>query len=317
MDSVQNATDTIRAALKYDSFQCAEYANNEVVALGRYAAWTTDGYWHSSNYDGLNGNGSNELAYGNNNFVAVWGGLSSYSQSGASWADSASFRAFTTKYATGASMRALCYGNGRFVCLGGGSWAAGVVSFDGINWQESMQIRQVCPEFAPSFTSLCWDGSKFIAVGTFKSGQVGECYTSPDGFTWTKQPQFTSMLGGDVLARPQVVRSNGAGKVVCVGQTFVATSDGGVNWTKRNMPAKSGITGLGYGDNKFVAVGRMGDVFKSYDMGATWQPLSCPTTLDQSGTIYDGVVTYAPPVNLWLIGGGIAGYASAGWFSIQ
>jgi len=113
----------------------------------------------------------------------------------------------------------------------------------------------------------------FVAVGLGPDGVL----TSPDGTLWT---------GARV--------GNALHTVICGGGTFVAaglhgeivTSSDGVTWTKRSSGTDAWLTGVAFGNQKFVVVGDNGTILTSSDGGVTWTRMSCPITNQLRGVTY-------------------------------
>lgn len=107
-------------------------------------------------------------------------------------------------------------------------------SADGVRWTAIAD--------SPSATSLCWNGSVWVAGGVNTPFGVA---TSPDGETWTGRASIADDLDGVVTA----VGWNGQLFVMLThnGSTLVlATSPNGITWTTRTIPTVS--PGDGYKD---------------------------------------------------------------------
>lgn len=167
-------------------------------------------------------------------FVAVGGHVSSphTSPDGVTW----------TSRSAGTS-RAVCHGNGTFVCVGDA--AAIYSSADGITYTP----RTAGGGYAGSFRSCTASASLFVAGGT-----LGAIQTSTDGASWVARTAAASFAGGFLGA------CNGGGVYVLVGEdtsvTEIQTSPDGTTWTRRTPSEASGtLYSVAYGDGVYVAVG--------------------------------------------------------------
>jgi hypothetical protein len=88
-------------------------------------------------------------------------------------------------------------------------------------------------------TDIAWNGSRFVAVG-------GEVVTSVDGVTWQQA----------MADAASAIAWNGQSFLAC-GMAGCSTSSDGNQWTGGiKLPGVNpGVSGLAWGDNKWVAVG--------------------------------------------------------------
>jgi len=186
----------------------------------------------------------------------------------------------------------VCFGAGKFVCLGRTSSEQILVSEDGINW-----TRHAGPSGNLRWNDVTYGGDKFVAVARTigvpdNLAETERAMYSVDGYTWIKvdTPVATqwfsvtygggkfvsvSMLDGHVMysnngidwelttaAEPNqwLCVAYGAGKFVAVAQSGdnrVMYSDDGITWlSTQSVPPDNGWTGVTYGCDKFVAVAR-------------------------------------------------------------
>jgi len=60
--------------------------------------------------------------------------------------------------------------------------------------------------------------------------------------------------------------------------SILTSSDNGTSWTTRTPGTSSGLYGVTYGNNTFVAVGRSGTILTSSDNGTSWDNRTSDTT---------------------------------------
>ena len=102
-----------------------------------------------------------------------------YSTDGFNWTDSP-----TTGW-----YRTICYGNGKFVAVGGPYTA---YSLDGINWVETEDST------SPDWQDVCYgDGEGFIAVAHEKVNYAYRYKYSTNGTSWTEQSEYGISYGFD------------------------------------------------------------------------------------------------------------------------
>ena len=214
-------------------------------------------------------------------------------------------------------IRAIAYGNGKFVA--GGSSGKMATSTDGITWtavtdstfgtniiraiayggaagQEKFVAGGRNGKMAYSADGVTWTSTeslfgggdiyaiaygngKFVAVGT-----SGKMATSTDGATWTAVTQsvFTSFIRAIAY---------GNGTFVAVGDGKMATSTDGATWTAVTQSVfTSYIHSIAYGNGKFVAGGSDGKMATSTD-GATWTAVG-NSTFSTGGTDYIYAIAY-------------------------
>jgi len=145
------------------------------------------------------------------------------------------------------------YANGVYMQLGNDGI---VVSTDGVHWKYP---------YGGEFTSITYDGDKYIAVG--KNGNDGFMKVSTNFVDWTP-----IALPSLVPALKSIVYGNGKYVAVSGSPGFVLTSTNGNNWSVNpTAVTEYGFTSIAYGGSKFVAVTDIGEIYTSTDDGATWK----------------------------------------------
>ena len=156
------------------------------------------------------------------------------------------------------NLNKVIYGNGQFVVVC--SDGTILTSPDGASWttqQPKLGFSLNCAAY--------WNGMFLI-------GCPAGILASTDGATWTN---WVSSAAANTIA-------SGTELLVAIGYgNSVQTSTNGLKWTQRGTTAPAGISGLGYGDGKFVAVGE--GVLGVSTNGVDWDDLASAvttTTLD-------------------------------------
>jgi hypothetical protein len=147
---------------------------------------------------------------------------------------------------------------------------------DGVTWTTQYSKGDFPAE---KLTSITWDGTKFLTVGTLYTDStrlthntVG--FTSFDGTNWVRQvidsTPIQPMLGG------YSVVSNGSQNVVAGIAGIILTSQDAETWTSQYSGLAERLNAIVWNDNQFVAVGgisnlstSLGNVRTSPD-GITW-----------------------------------------------
>jgi photosystem II stability/assembly factor-like uncharacterized protein len=162
----------------------------------------------------------------------------------------------------------------------------------------------------------------YMAAGTYTDGDNGAVFKSTDkGTTWTKLGLGVPMGGNESgrMSGERLAVSPSNSNVLLFGsrtQGLHRTADGGLTWTKTNLPTaanEQGVVALafnpGIAGRAYAAVSGSG-VYVSADNGVTWNVLSGgagPTSVRRLvvGSDNDVWVTY---------GSGVAKYESGTWY---
>jgi len=172
-------------------------------------------------------------------------------------------------YRLGNEIRAIAYGNGKFVAVGADGKMA--TSTDGTTWTAVTDST-----FGTDVIfSIAYGNGKFIAGGGYNTGKMA---TSENGTTWTAVTDSTfgtNRIFAIAYGNDKFVAGDDSGKM--------ATSENGATWTvvTDSTFGTSWINTIAYANGKFVAVGNGGKMATSTD-GTTW------TAVD-TGTIFDYV----------------------------
>jgi photosystem II stability/assembly factor-like uncharacterized protein len=160
-------------------------------------------------------------------------------------------------------LRAVTYGNGLYVAVGGTLSYHGLIltSTDGLSWQ-----RQPSPDDEPLW-DVAYNAAKkeYVAVG-----ENGLIAVSPDGNTWHKtETPIDSPLMGVVY---------GAGQYVAVGfNGIILTSPDAKQWSQVNTGISSYLLKVRYNPklHQYIALGEGGVMLNSND-GASWRLVTTP-----------------------------------------
>jgi pimeloyl-ACP methyl ester carboxylesterase len=180
----------------------------------------------------------NDIAYGNDMFVAVGQGLgypttpavSVTSPDGNSWTQ---HNLGTMTYVKG-----IAYGNGRFVCVGGivGVSSFAVTSTNGVNWSASIPLSNQA-------YCVAYGNGRFVA------GFQNESFVSFDGLNWTQGISIGTQINSF-----SITFANGL--FVAVDESLnVFTSPDGLNWSQSSSAPSGSVTGVCYGNGLFVVGG--------------------------------------------------------------
>jgi hypothetical protein len=210
------------------------------------------------------GSSLNDIAWGNNKFVAVGDSrLFVYSEDGITWTQ--------LPFGQLPSGRAITWGNNKFVAVGyDGQNSRAVYSEDGITWTNMANIGT-----GRIIRDIAWGNNKFVAVGGWWGNDRRLAY-SEDGITFiapmigTFRYQYLNFI---TWCNSRFFGSD---------NHFFWHSYDGITWT-RNTDAtisEMRISGVAWGNNKYVAVGSNGHAAYSED-GITWTAISDTTFGDR------------------------------------
>jgi len=138
-------------------------------------------------------------------------------------------------------LNAVAFGNGVFVAVGDGATA--ISSPDGLTWT----ARSMASSPLQNFVGVAFGSGTFVAVNL-----VNEVFTSTDGIAWTK---LTNPPVGQFWNNLKYV----GGMFVLVGQSstagYIATSANGTTWNAgKSLASTSGILDVAFGNGKWVGV---------------------------------------------------------------
>ena len=177
---------------------------------------------------------------------------------------------------------------------GGQTWTTGSIAGIGVN--QSTSISSI----ASASATKAWV-SAFQGSGTNLGGIY---HTSDGGTTWTRQTTASFNLNTTAgVSFPNLVYFWNENNGICQGDPtsdsgavyfeIYVTSNGGTNWTRvttENIPAPLENDEYGYTNNFAVAGNRIwfgtskGRLFRSDNMGATWQAFQTPSSDFDSST---------------------------------
>ncbi len=145
---------------------------------------------------------------------------------------------------TSKQLNAVAYGNGIYVAVGDAATA--ISSPDAITWT----ARSLGSSPLQNFVGVAFGNGTFVVVNI-----VNEVFTSADGIAWTK---VVSSSVGPFWNNLKFV----GGQFVLVGQNStsgrISTSASGSTWTTEVYPASGGIADVAFGNGKWVAVASAG-----------------------------------------------------------
>ncbi len=184
-----------------------------------------------------------QLTWGESGFVAVGQKHIFYSKDGEHWETK---RTLFNDY--GADI--LRYVNGIYLISNQYEDPFVLVSKDGQNWSAKTYNASA------GIQDMIWTGKQYLGVGN-------GIYTSPDGFTWTKQAKSPS--GAELMTITSghglYIVTGAAGQTSGVNKNVAYTSKDGVSWKKTDLsylhaniyiiyPVASGFAGIGSNDRQ-------------------------------------------------------------------
>lgn len=171
------------------------------------------------------------------------------------------------------SLRAVCWGNGRFVAVGP---YVSYSSADGLRWSRSTTG-------VTNLTSraIAFGNGRFVAVGSMYGSQFSSgLASSADGVNWSP---FSSL-------RTEALNSVafGLGRFIAVGDSGVIwSSTDGFGWSlDGQLISRRGLNSVHFNGTNFMAVGAGGTAIVSYD-GVNWLDFS----LSDTNTVSVGVTS--------------------------
>ncbi len=222
-------------------YSCA-YGKGTQVAVGNRGTvltWTNLGSWRLQTL--RNEPQLLSVTFGGDRFVAVGVGI---------WS---SGDGFTWTKADSAILKAVAYGDGRFVAVG----RSGSIftSTDGVLWSSSYSgtTRQL--------NGIAYGGGVFVAVG-----DSGVLLYSLDAVTWSSVSGFAEGLDVVTCAEGSWLALGGSS----TGSPVALVSKDGANWQRLTRNGDAHPSGLCYGQGKLFTTGSSG-LFNSTD-GTNWMP---------------------------------------------
>jgi hypothetical protein len=158
-------------------------------------------------------------------------------------------------------LNGVTWGNGQFVAVG--DQGTILTSADAITWNAAASPTR------DALNAVVWQNGLFVAVGA-----GGTIVSSSDGQSWSPQASgITNWYGGGLQTIAYGNDQFVAGGIVYDSSdhptTAICTSPDGLNWTLRNAGTSWTLTGLAYGNGRFVGVGMEGIVLTSTN-GVDW-----------------------------------------------
>ena len=203
----------------------------------------TESYTVSARLEGIAWNGTDQfVAVGSNDTILT-------SPDGETWTDQTS--GTSSKYLSEA-----IWAGDKYVVVGDDVI---LTSTNGTSWTPAI-IDDIST--VDDITSVAWNGSRFVAVGSDYSPLQGFVWTSTDGSNWTKSDQSFGRLD-DVTW--------GNGKFVATGAIgYTYTSDDGLTWTSNSIGTTGYMLFIEWDGSQFV--GGVVDYLYTSPDGVTWTP---------------------------------------------
>jgi hypothetical protein len=170
-------------------------------------------------------------------------------------------------------LKAIAFGGGRFVAVGG---YAACWSVDGRQWTRSTSGTSNMYAY-----SVAYGGGRFVAVGANWNSLNQTFYTavfsSADGVSWSTATNAKADWLNSV--------TYGAGKFVAVGDAgTIWWSSDGQNWSLSQLTSRKNLKGVCFDGSVFLAVGEAGTAVYSRD-GASWYDASISDATSDNGGI--------------------------------
>lgn len=181
-------------------------------------------------------------------------------------------------------LRAVGYGAGVFIAVGGDQNGMVMRSLDGEHWEEDVHPTSACP--GETYPSSCknWLGAVAYHDGVWLAG-------GGNGATMRSRDDGRSWRGLHQGFPEKHIRALGAGAGRFIAGTdgggLYVTSDDGDSWSPKSVwsgAPSNAVLRIAYGNQVFVAYSETGDAcFVSHDLGDSWQPCARAA---QGGTSY-------------------------------
>ena len=221
------------------------YGNDLFVAVDcnsdESAVWYCDSTfdWLASSIAGK----INDIAFGDDKFVAVGDNCIYYSTDGRNW---------TAENITN-TLNSVTYGDGLFVAIGNnGTRGITMYSSDGIIWSEGSAINGFM-----NLKDVVYGDGKFVMIGERDSESIPEIVTwwSTDGITWNNGTGASGVLNS---------LAYGNYMFIAVGNdNVIYKSTDGVAWTGHIIDFGA-MNCIAYGNGMFISGNDSGDVISAY-----------------------------------------------------
>ena len=231
---------------------------------------------------GTSNNQINDVAFGNNTWVAVGqnGKIAYSTDNGRSWtAVPAGTAANQSGFRNVTSVNAVAFANNMFIAVGGDGTNASLAgisySTDGRTWTAVASPPQ------GGWNGIAYGGGRWVIVGGFAQSVPTQTAYSTDGRTWT-----TVDVSGAIPSSVYGVAFANS-RFVATGNGRTATSTNGSSWTAGTNAPSSILRGIAFGSNRWVVVGNGSRMGYSTD-GASWTavPQANNGGFGQSSDIY-------------------------------
>lgn len=262
---------TTRQVSHWNGLRSVAFGNGTFVAVGSGGLVCTSYDGITWAYQYLNIPGSlYGVAYGNGTFVAVGsnGGIITSSDNGLSWTTANSYT-YAPYYGLNYDLYSVTYGFNKFVAVGGvvePSFNLGVVlsSGNGITWTGNNTPNYGLQGLDRTYTLLgiTSGNDKFVASGDSHGIITSDQYA----YEWTQHivsntsthTIFWNIAYGKNMFVAVGVKSQGDSWV-----PVIYISSDGESWTEKSTGSTSGMMGVTYGLESFVAVGENGTILQS------------------------------------------------------
>ena len=151
-------------------------------------------------------------------------------------------------------------------------------SKDGRNWSRSSDIKDAW------FSTILWNGKRFIAAGECITNKKALVYVSDDGVKWSKVdnvPNVKYLTGGTVGAcgrtLDQAYTGNDLKQIVMITDDGILTSKDGLEWVKSSEYKGGSIC---WNKGIYYVSGKNGKLYNSKD-GLNWSQMNCKIIINK------------------------------------
>ena len=141
------------------------------------------------------------------------------------------------------------------------------VSNDGISWSPSGSSEALTIDSS----SMAWIGDRFAGYAPYASKVF---YSSLDGISFTFNQQSALSTGGNLID----FNFNGAQIITVGGSTIVQSPDSGVSWTNVTPGGLPYMSGVAFGNSRWIAVGNGGAIWSSTSGTSGWAAITSPVS---------------------------------------